>query len=268
MPLSRYPDGPAKAQAPARRADTAGFVRPPEQVRRLSAGEFFKLFAELLVENPPQAGDGPMMEEIRKIGIVAGKFDPSGLGPAGVKALEEGAAAAAARLNAIDGRIGKPGPTGWTGGGKFVGRYGTNYPARAAVARVGLGANPPEDATYLHSQEDADGKPLDGSLKYRIHFAKDQIPPVKAFWSLTVYDEQGYFAANPIHRFAIGDRDALKFNADGSLDIYIQHAAPEGKESNWLPTPAAPFNVSLRLYWPDESILEGRWTPPAIARER
>jgi hypothetical protein len=269
MPLSRYPDGPLPRKATDARPDLTGFVRPPEQVDRLSAADFFTLFAELLIKNPPQAGDGPMMAELRKIGIVPGKFDPSPLGAGGLKAIEDGAAAVKARLNALDGRNGKTGPTGWTGGSKFVGRYGTNYEIRAAVARVGLGANPPEDATYLHSHQDDAGQPLDGSRAYRIHFEKNEIPPVKAFWSLTVYDEQGYFTANPRYRFAIGDRDALKFNADGSLDIYIQHTSPgQDKESNWLPAPESVFNLSLRLYWPSEAILDGRWTPPVVARAR
>ena len=269
MPLSRYPDGPVRITPTSRGRDMTGFVRPAEQVERLNAAEFFKLFAELLAQNPPQSGDGPMMNEIRKIGIEPGKFDPTPLGPAGLKAIEEGAAAASARLHSLDGRNGKAGPTGWTGGSKFVGRYGTNYEASAAVAGVGLGANPPEDATYLHCHQDADGQPLSGARKYTILFDKERIPPVKAFWSLTVYDEQGYFTANAIHRFAIGDRDALKFNADGSLDIYVQHVSPGSeKEHNWLPSPADTFNLSLRLYWPDQAILEGRWTPPAVVRER
>ncbi len=267
MPLSRYPDGPER-MPPGRRPDMTGFVRPPQQAERLSAEAFFTMFAELLVKNPPQSGDGPIMAQIAKIGIVPGKFDPSPLGSAGTKAIEEGVAAASAQLNSQDGRVGKPGPTGWTGGGKFVGRYGTNYGIRATVARIGLGANPPEDATYLHCQQDADAKPLDGTKNYCLHFAKDQIPVVKAFWSLTVYDEQGYFTPNPIQRYAIGDRDPLKFNADGSLDIYLQHASPgASKESNWLPAPAEPFNISLRMYWPGDAILEGRWTPPAVVRE-
>ncbi|HML17728.1 MAG TPA: DUF1254 domain-containing protein [Bryobacteraceae bacterium] len=268
MPLSRFPDGPEPMKPPAERPDMTGFVRPPEQAQRMSAVEFFTLFAGLLVKNPAHSGDEPMMEQLKRIGIVPGKFDPSALGPEGLKAMEEGAASASARLNSLDGRNGKPGPTGWTGGSGFVGRYGTNYASRAAVARTGLGANPPEDATYLHCHQDAEGKSLEGSNHYRIHFAKDQIPPVKAFWSLTVYDEQGYFTANAIHRFAIGDRDALKFNADGSLDIDLQHASPgEAKASNWLPVPDEPFNISLRLYWPGDAILDGRWTPPPVVRE-
>jgi hypothetical protein len=89
---------------------------------------------------------------------------------------------------------------------------------------------------------------------------------VKAFWSLTLYDEHGYFAANPIKRFAIGDRDALKFNPDGSFDLYVQHDSPGSeKESNWLPAPEGNFNLFLRLYWPHDAVIKGRWIPPALA---
>jgi hypothetical protein len=203
MPLSRYLDGPLPRKAADARPDLTGFVRPPEQVERLSAADFFTLFAELLIKNPPHAGDAPMMAEPRKIGIVPGKFDPSPLGAGGLKAMEDGAAAVKARLNSLDGHNGKAGPTGWTGGSKFVGRYGTNYEIRAAVARTGLGANPPEDATYLHSHQDDAGQPLNGSRAYRIHFAKNEIPPVKTFWSLTVYDEQGYFTAKAIANLSL-----------------------------------------------------------------
>ena len=106
---------------------------------------------------------------------------------------------------------------------------------------------------------------MDGSRSYRIHFAKDGMPPVKAFWSITMYGLDGFFVENPINRFAIGDRDALKFNADGSLDIYISH---EEKANNWLPAPAGAFNLSLRLYWPSDAILSGKWAPPALVRRK
>ena len=150
-----------------------------------------------------------------------------------------------------------------------VGRYGTDYRARAIVARMGLGANAPEDAVYLNCRVDADGKPLDGSRSYRMHFAKDTKPPVRAFWSVTMYDQAGYFVGNSIQRFAIGDRDPLYFNSDGSLDLYIGHQAPEGpKAANWLPAPSGSFNLSFRLYWPKDEILQGKWIPPAVQQEQ
>jgi hypothetical protein len=269
MPLSLYPDGP-RPSAPRAAAPPASrsAMTPPMQVEKLSVPDFFSTFAQLLPMNPPHPGDEPMMAQLARIGIVPGKpFDASKLGAEGMKALEEGAQLSAKRIAALEDATGRPAKTGWAGGGGgHVGRYGTNYAQRAAVARIGLGANPPEDAVYMHCRVDAEGRGLDGSHRYRIHF--DKTPAVRAFWSLTMYSEEGYFIANPINRFAIGDRDKLQFNADGSLDLYIQHDSPgPGKESNWLPSGSEKFNLSLRLYWPSDEILQGAWGPPALIRE-
>jgi hypothetical protein len=104
-------------------------------------------------------------------------------------------------------------------------------------------------------------------MRYRMHFDQASLPPVRAFWSLTAYDQAGYFIANPVNRYAIGDRDPLKFNPDGSLDIYFQNQNPEPeKESNWLPSGVDPLNLTIRLYWPEETILNGTWRPPALER--
>ena len=107
-----------------------------------------------------------------------------------------------------------------------LGRYGTDYGFRAVVAMLGLGANLPEDAVYPHAMTDAQGEPLSGTHRYRIHFDKGELPPVDAFWSLTLYDSRQYLVENPIHRYALGDRDDLRFEPDGSLNIYVQHDPP------------------------------------------
>ena len=132
------------------------------------------------------------------------------------------------------------------------------------IAYAGLGANTIEDAVYPTAVTDADGKPFSSDNRYMLHFNKDQIPPVRGFWSLTMYNERQVFAANPIDRYAIGDRDKLAFNPDGSLDLYIQRESPgQDKESNWLPAPASgPFTMNLRLYWPKPEVLDGSWAPP------
>jgi hypothetical protein len=148
-----------------------------------------------------------------------------------------------------------------------MGVYGTYYLKRAIVAMVGLGANLPEDAVYPLNAGDADGRPLSGASKYVLHFAKNEIPPVGAFWSVTLYDKDGFPTANALNRNAIGDRDALKFNADGSLDLYFQNESPGAdKDSNWLPAPTGAFNLTMRLYAPKPAVLDGRWAPPAIRR--
>lgn len=127
-----------------------------------------------------------------------------------------------------------------------------------------MGANLDEDAIYPSTVT-----PLNGKNVYVMHFAKGATPPVKAFWSLTMYNPQFYFYANPLNKYTVSPRNKLKYNPDGSLDIYIQHASPgTDKEANWLPAPADAFNMMLRLYWPSATpptILDGSWLPPATS---
>jgi hypothetical protein len=136
---------------------------------------------------------------------------------------------------------------------------------RAVVALHGLGANLRDDAVYYVTGLDRSGERLDGAHAYVLHFPADQDPPTDAFWSLTVYDKDGYLARTSTGRVAIGDRDPLVSNEDGSLDILVQHERPAGTV-NWLPTPDGPFNLTLRLYWPRASVLDGSWSPPALVR--
>ena len=265
-PLSSYPQGtPPISLADLNQLQLRGGLPPPVQVARMSTAEFFQLFAQLLLKNPARAADQPMMAQLAKIGIAPGQpFPPASLSREQLQAIDEGAQASAQALAGFDRSSLPTGKTGWTLPGKY-GRYGTNYVVRALTARYFLGILPAEDAVYLSSVHDESGKPLDGTKRYTMHFEKGSTPPERAFWSLTAYDEQGYFAGNPLHRFAIGDRDQLKFNADGSLDIYIQHDSPGAdKESNWLPAPAGSFNLALRMYWPEQAAISGEWTPPPV----
>ena len=111
------------------------------------------------------------------------------------------------------------------------------------------------------------GAPLTGANNYTLRFAPGQLPPVNAFWSVTMYDAEGYQTANEINRFAIGDRDALQYNADGSLDLYLQHTNPgPDLQSNWLPAPTGTLGVTMRLYAPHRDVVDGRWHPPAVRR--
>jgi hypothetical protein len=156
---------------------------------------------------------------------------------------------------------------GWESNLDTMGVYGDFYVKRAIVAMAGLGANPAEDAVYPLLMADADGRPLDGASSYVMHFDAGSLPPVDAFWSVTMYDGEGFQVANPIGRFAIGDRDPLQFNPDGSLDLYFQHDSPGGdKEANWLPAPKGPLGVTMRLYSPRPAVLDGSWAPPPVQR--
>jgi hypothetical protein len=126
----------------------------------------------------------------------------------------------------------------------------------------------PAPAIYPGVANDADGKAPSGANRYTMHFAKDALPPANAFWSLTMYDEDGYFVPNAVNRYAIGDRDALQFNQDGSLDLYVQRERPADarQAANWLPATAGSFSLTMRLYWPKPAALDGTWTPPSLRR--
>jgi hypothetical protein len=149
-----------------------------------------------------------------------------------------------------------------------MGVYGNFYLKRAIVALAGLGANQVDDAIYPLNVSDSDGRPVTADNTYILHFSRDELPPVGAFWSLTMYDAEGFQVANPLNRFAIGDRDPLKFNADGSLDLYIQNQNPgPDRETNWLPAPKrGQLALTLRLYAPKPQVANGHWAPPAIKR--
>jgi hypothetical protein len=156
---------------------------------------------------------------------------------------------------------------GWQMNADSMGVYGDYYLKRAIVSMIGLGANQPADAIYPLNIADADGQPLDGDHDYVLHFNRDQLPPGAAFWSVTMYDAEGFQAPNSINRFTIGDRDNLGFNQDGSLDLYLQHDSPgHDHEANWLPAPRGPLGVTMRLYAPAPEALDGRWVPPPINR--
>jgi hypothetical protein len=243
--------------------DTKTAVR--DQVNRLTTHEYFALLAELLKRNPPTAADAPAIERFKAIGLEAGKsFDPQFLDARWDARLPQMSfdrimlqLASLKRVN------------GWLFTTK-AGVYGIDYVQRALVTVVGLGANRPQDAVYPLSQRASLLEPYEGSRNYVMRFKKGELPPVKGFWSLTMYDEAMFFVANPINRYSMSLRTNPKFESDGSLVIYIQNESPgPDKEANWLPAPKGKFHLMLRLYWPDESdpsILDGSWAIPPVKR--
>jgi len=266
MPLSAYPNGNQTLGSALAFGNATGGT-PPDQVKAMDSTAFFTAFAKAMKANPPHPADAPTVRKLALLGIVPGQdFDVSKLTPEQRQAINDGAQAASAHVERMISAAAATKP-GWAGFNKTIGRYGTNYMARAAIARFGLGANPPEDAIYLNCSADGVGQPLNGSSRYRVHFDKGSLPPVRAFWSLTAYDQEGYFIKNPFNRYVIGDRDPLKINPDGSLNIYIQAQTPgPDRESNWLPSGEGPFNLTARLYWPEDAILSGAWHPPVPER--
>jgi hypothetical protein len=148
-----------------------------------------------------------------------------------------------------------------------MGVYGNYSLKRAIVTQLGLGANLPEDAIYPLNIADETGKPLDGANRYVLHFEKSAIPPVSAFWSVTLYDSDGYQVANSLNRFAVSSWMPFKYDPDSSLDLYFQNPSPGAdKEANWLPAPKGPFNLTMRLYAPKSDALTGKWNPPPVTK--
>jgi hypothetical protein len=240
---------------------------PLRQVNNMAGPDYFTYAAELMKLHPPHITDQAVVARMRRLGLEAGQsFNLDKADPVVHKALQEAPAAGLAAMNAKQPTLARV-VNGWQMNTDTMGVYGNYYLKRACVAQYGLGANQVEDAIYPMGPVDVDGKPLDGANDYVLHFEQADLPPTSGFWSVTLYDNEGFQVANPLDRFAIGDRDPLTYNDDGSLDLYIQHASPgSDKESNWLPTPAGPFNLTARLYWPKSQALDGRWALPGIRR--
>ena len=252
--------GPAHYQAgPAGRSGT----EPVRQVNEMTAAAYFRYAARALKANPPHATDFSQLARMARMGIVPGTdFDPTRFGTAELAEIEAGVKAArhaqSAALATMGTRV-----NGWAIETGTIGVYGNSYLKRAMIAQAGLGANPPEDAVYPLLMTDADGAPVTGDTGYVLHFDAAELPPAAAFWSITMYDAEGYQVANELGRFALGDRDPLGFNADGSLDIYIQRTSPgPGRQANWLPAPPGPLGITMRLYAPRPEALDGTWSPP------
>ena len=247
---------------------TVDMKTPPKvQADTMPADKYFTYAAELLKLQPPHITDQPIIAQMKRIGIEPGRsFDFARLDPAIQQALMS-APEDARRLMAWKVTSLARVANGWSMNTDTMGVYGNYYLKRAIVAQLGLGANLPEDAIYPLNLFDDTGKPLDGANKYTIHFDKGATPPVNAFWSITLYDSDGFQVANELNRFAVSSWMPFKYNADGSLDLYFQNESPgPDKETNWLPAPKGAFNVCMRLYGPKSEALTGKWNPPPVVK--
>lgn len=264
-PLSRFGQ---KSREPARvpNPDIDMVTPPVDQAMALPASVFFPLAASLMKRNPPHASDVALLMRLERIGFVAGEDFSLEAMPAGAgQALERAVVTAQSRMmkNGMARRLHKD---GWVLPA-VLGVYGNEYLSRAFTAFRGLGALPPTEALYPTALADGQGRPLEGGSRYQLHFPVGAMPPAKAFWSLTMYGADQFFVENPINRFAIGDRDALKFNPDGSLDLWIQNESPGAdRETNWLPAPLGPFSMNMRLYEPAPEAVNGQWNAPPLRR--
>jgi len=229
--------------------------------------DYFTYAAELLKIATPHATDQPILARLARLGIRPGEsFDADGADTV-VKAAIAAAPKTALHLMAWKAPTIAESVNGWSMDIDTVGVYGNYYLKRAILAQIGLGANVPQDAVYPISLTDGNGQPLDGSNAYVLHFDASEIPPVDAFWSVTIYDNDGFQVANSLNRFALSSWMPLERNPDGSIDLYFQQKSPGAdKQANWLPAPDGPFNVTMRLYAPRPDALIGKWAPPAITR--
>jgi hypothetical protein len=258
--------GSGSGDRPFTRDPSVDMATPPLlQVNSMSAEAFFDEAMRLLAIHPPHTTDWSLVEQMRRIGVVGGSTY-SDLAPKVRSQLDGVPAEGRQTLIEMLPRLAKT-VNGWQMNIDTMGVYGNFYVKRAIVAMIGLGANSAEDAIYPVLMADADGEPVSGDHAYVLHFDADDLPPVRAFWSVTMYDSQGFQAANELDRFAIGDRDDLHYNTDGSLDIFVQHTSPgSDHESNWLPAPRGPLGITMRLYAPKAEALLGKWNPPPMQR--
>jgi hypothetical protein len=263
-PLSQW--GKPAQPVEAKIDPTVDMKTPPKiQIDTMPVAKYFAYAAELLKVNPPHVTDQPIIAQLKKIGIEPGKsFDLDKAAPT----VRNGLASAAEDAQQL---IAWKIPTiarvvnDWSMNTDTVGVYGNYYLKRAIFAQVGLGANLPEDAIYPLNLGDENGKPLDGASKYTLHFDEGSAPPANAFWSVTLYDSEGYQVPNALNRFAVSSWMPFKYNPNGSLDLYFQNDNPgKEKEANWLPAPKGAFNLTMRIYAPQSDALTGKWNPPPV----
>jgi hypothetical protein len=267
-----------RAQAKMRRyrlSPAAPEARRPGKPRKLplpkSGLRWLDALGRALEQNPPPPRDRPLLRRLRQVGVGPG-LSPSGANlPADVlAALAEGVEAEAAdlptqsRLFVLTQALAN---NGWLTLDPRVGRYGTNYLLRAQLAILGIGANTPEESVYPTALADSSGALLTGASRYRLVFRRDQLPPVRGFWSITMYDFDGFLVSNPAKRYSLGPtHPPLVRRDDGSIVIAIQRERPTERGVNWLPAPAGGFRLNMRLYWPKRSVLRGDWQPPPVER--
>jgi hypothetical protein len=259
--LSAFLGQPAAKAAPA-----IDFIKPLTPEEEKTSPEFFNILNFVLQFCPTVPSEKALMARFAKIGVGAGKtFDASKLSPEMKTAIEQGMADAWVAFAGLkkDFEEGK-----LTSGDVFGTRayLKNNYLYRMGAAVLGIYGNSKQEAMYPAYYVDAAKQKLDGTNRYTLRFAPGQLPPVNAFWSLTMYDEpQSLLVANPINRYLINSPmlPQLQRDADGGLTLIIQNESPgKDKESNWLPAPKGPFSMIMHLYWPKAEAVDGKWTAP------
>lgn len=266
-PLSKFLGEPAPPAAPA-----IQFIKPLTPETQKTSLEFFNVLNFILQFCPTDPSEVELMKRFARLGVGAGlTFDPEQLSPEMRKAVEDGIADAwvtfdQAQKGMNDGTL--------TSGDVFGTRkhLKNNYLYRMLAAVLGIYGNSKQEAMYPAYVIDSEGKKLEGTNRYTLRFPPGDLPPVHAFWSLTMYElPSSLLVANPLNRYLINSPmlPDLKKDPDGGLTLYLQHDSPGGdKESNWLPAPKGPFLAAMRLYWPDEAALSGQWKAPPLERSK
>lgn len=239
---------------------------PLDQVEKMDAITFFKKFSQLMKKNPPLPEDSGMVIKLKELGIIPGRsFDSSQFTTDEIIVLNEGTKQGFEEIEETSFTSEAP-VNGWRML-RFKG-HKENYLRRAATAMFLLGLNQAQDAVYATTVLDQHGKPLTGKTEYVLHFSKKALPPVNAFWSITLYTPDGKLYDNKTKRYSLSSKHQLKYNDDGSLDIYIQHEPKaDGSRDNWLPAPEGEYRLVLRLYWPTKKALNGAWSPPPVKKD-
>jgi hypothetical protein len=266
QPLSAFLGKAAPKPAPP-----IDFVKPLSSETQKTSLDFYRELNFLLqFAQPPHPSETALMARFARIGVGAGRsFDPDGLSPEIRKAIQDGMADGWSQFAAVKQRVEK----GEVTSGDLLGTRAhlkNNYAYRMTGAVLGIYGNSKEEAMYPAYYVDGTGQKLDGANRYTLRFAPGQLPPVNAFWSMTMYDQPAsLLVANPINRYLLNSTMLPQFNrdADGGLTLLIQNESPgKDKEANWLPAPKGPFSVIMRLYLPKPEALEGKWTAPPLKR--
>ena len=235
-----------------------------EETKWVQPASFFDVLPDILKEVPPMRGEEAWYAQMQSV-LDAAKTNP--------KVMEElRSAAKEADEELIQPlfkfvNVGYPAKYNWTTQSNGA-QFGLDYLTRAACAKANIFVNKPNETKYFYQDRDSAAQRLNGKNKYTVTYAKGEIPPVKGFWSLTLYNQHHFFFPNELKVYSLGTKNkTLKYNADGSLTIYVQAAAPDAsKMSNWLPAPREDFSLYQRCYWPEEKVLNGGWNPPAVVK--
>lgn len=267
IPFNSWPGGsPIQAASADNEILLKETVQPSAMVESMSHADFYTTMMQTMMYQPVSPDDAEILDTLTSFGMEPEKtFSWNDLPFYRRLILGKAREIVHRKLKDVADSDARAKENGWAVVRKGIGKYGTDYQTRAFVAMIGLGALEPVEAAYPKAVKDNQGRFLSGEYSYRIHFEPGQTPPVDAFWSLTMYQDN-FLIKNSINRYNLSIYDPLQYNLDGSLDILIQPTAPQKAISNWLPAPAGRFDISMRLYLPQKAFLDGSWKLPSVER--